>query len=77
MSYFEKLPEAIVYEASSTKPWYTEPSSMKTDPIIINDESSTKPEPRSTKRNPIMIDDESSLAIKFGELLEELTYDTA
>ncbi|KAJ5544139.1 hypothetical protein N7494_005418 [Penicillium frequentans] len=44
---------------------------------MIDDESSTKPEPGSTKTNPIVIDDESGSTIKFGVLLEELTYDTA
>jgi len=43
---------------------------------MIDGESSTKAEPGSTKTNPIVIDDESGPAIKFGELLEELTYDT-
>lgn len=44
---------------------------------MIDDESSTKPDLGSTKINPIVIDDESGPAIKFGELLEELTYDIA
>jgi hypothetical protein len=44
---------------------------------MIDDESSTKPDPGSTKRNPSVINDESGPAIEFGELLEELTYDTA
>ncbi|OQD65589.1 hypothetical protein PENDEC_c078G00553 [Penicillium decumbens] len=39
MSYFGKLPEAV---ASSTKPWFAEPGSTKTNPIMIDGESSTK-----------------------------------
>jgi hypothetical protein len=68
-------------EAFSTKPFYSQPGSTKENPIVIDHESSTKPcysEPGSTKENPIIIDEpshEPSQAIRFGELVEDLTDD--
>lgn len=43
---------------------------------MVNEEPSTEPELSSIKANPIMINDNTSLAIKFSELLEKLTYKT-